>query len=309
MPTPIALLGAGERAKRRANAIWAVPEFYLASIWSKDAKLAHFLAEQHDISFASDILEESIMDVEAVAICTPRHTHGELTRFCLERGLHVLVEPPLTTSLEEAEQLTKLAKQQGKVLEIGHQHRYHPLYREAKTRIEAGGLGTPVFTSLQTFSPTKPSEANQGTDRMTAGGVPFYMIYDLNLLRFLLGEPTEAVFRGSGIGTNGPETGYMMMSFDNGVSAALQVARKTHADLPPAGLSVVCTLGSIHIPADASEMQVYHKTGMETVRRDEDAFEDQIRAFAIAIRQGGSASCNADGALCELRLLHSIKSD
>ena len=63
--------------------------------------------------------------VDAVVIATPATTHFPIARQCLLMGKHVLVEKPLTTSIEDAEALVRLAQQQERVLMVGHTFLYN----------------------------------------------------------------------------------------------------------------------------------------------------------------------------------------
>ena len=62
--------------------------------------------------------------VDIVSICTPAVTHGAIVRAFLSAGAHVLVEKPIATDLEEAEDLIALARSKGLVLTVGHQERF-----------------------------------------------------------------------------------------------------------------------------------------------------------------------------------------
>ncbi len=62
--------------------------------------------------------------VDVVSICSPASTHGEIVRGFLEAGVHVLVEKPIATNLEEADELIALAAAKGLVLTVGHQERF-----------------------------------------------------------------------------------------------------------------------------------------------------------------------------------------
>jgi predicted dehydrogenase len=63
-------------------------------------------------------------EVDLVSICSPASTHGPIVRGFLEAGAHVLVEKPIATDLQEAEELILLAQRSGRVLTVGHQERF-----------------------------------------------------------------------------------------------------------------------------------------------------------------------------------------
>ena len=79
--------------------------------------------------------------LDGVVIATPHATHFALARDCLERGLHVLVEKPLTLRAAEARELAELAQARGVELMTGYQANFTPQARRAKEAIASGELG------------------------------------------------------------------------------------------------------------------------------------------------------------------------
>ncbi|MGQ0742538.1 MAG: Gfo/Idh/MocA family protein, partial [Alphaproteobacteria bacterium] len=61
--------------------------------------------------------------VDVVSVCSPARTHAAIARAFLEEGAHVLVEKPIATDVEDAEELVALAESRGRVLTVGHQER------------------------------------------------------------------------------------------------------------------------------------------------------------------------------------------
>lgn len=85
------------------------------------------------------------MDVEAVAIATPVHTHYNLAKACLENGKHVLIEKPMAGSVEEGEKLVELAQQKGLNLMCDHTFCYTSAVRKMKEIIDSGVLGEILY--------------------------------------------------------------------------------------------------------------------------------------------------------------------
>ncbi len=80
-------------------------------------------------------------DLDAVAICTPPETHFDIARQCLEAGLNVLVEKPLTTRSDEAIELIRVARENDRVLMVGHTFQYNPAVHALKAMIANDQLG------------------------------------------------------------------------------------------------------------------------------------------------------------------------
>jgi predicted dehydrogenase len=79
----------------------------------------------------------SIDSIDAVAVCTEATNHYSAVMACLKAGRHVLVEKPLTTRLEDAEELTALAEESGLTLMVGHTFIYNPAVRKMKEYVKA----------------------------------------------------------------------------------------------------------------------------------------------------------------------------
>jgi predicted dehydrogenase len=83
--------------------------------------------------------------IDAVAICTPVHTHHPLGRAALEAGKHLLIEKPLAASVDQALALVELAENRGLVLEVDHTFVYSPAVRKLASIIESGELGELLY--------------------------------------------------------------------------------------------------------------------------------------------------------------------
>jgi predicted dehydrogenase len=84
-------------------------------------------------------LAQMLADVDVVHVCTPNDTHAPLTHQALEAGRAVVCEKPLATSLADAEAMREAAA--GRVATVPFVYRFHPMVREARARVAAGGLG------------------------------------------------------------------------------------------------------------------------------------------------------------------------
>jgi UDP-N-acetylglucosamine 3-dehydrogenase len=87
--------------------------------------------------------------VSAAHICTPNATHFEVASTFLRHGKHVLVEKPLTLKTEEAFELVRLARDSGRVLCVGHIHRFNNGVRELRKVLTEGKIGNPYYIGLR----------------------------------------------------------------------------------------------------------------------------------------------------------------
>ena len=79
--------------------------------------------------------------IEAVSIVTPNHLHYVVAREFLKRGIHVICDKPLTSTLVDAKKLVKAAEDSGALFVLTHNYTAYPMIRQARAMIEAGDLG------------------------------------------------------------------------------------------------------------------------------------------------------------------------
>lgn len=79
--------------------------------------------------------------MDAVSIVTPNHVHFDPAKKALENGFHVIIDKPITFTVDEAKELEKLSRKTGKVLALTHTYTGYPMVKEAKQRISDGQIG------------------------------------------------------------------------------------------------------------------------------------------------------------------------
>ena len=79
--------------------------------------------------------------MEAVSIVTPNHVHFEPAKLALENGFHVIIDKPITFSLEEAKQLKKIVDSTGNILALTHTYTGYPMVKQARHMVATGQLG------------------------------------------------------------------------------------------------------------------------------------------------------------------------
>lgn len=80
-------------------------------------------------------------EIEAVVIATPLHLHAQMSIDALKAGKHVFCEKAVAYSIEQAKKMALTARETGRILQIGHQRHYNPIYRHAHKLLQEGTLG------------------------------------------------------------------------------------------------------------------------------------------------------------------------
>jgi predicted dehydrogenase len=144
----VAVVGVGALGRHHARILGDTPDATLAAVVDVDEARAREIAAQHGAATHLTDVGALIGQVDAVTIASPTEAHYELAALLLDAGVHVLVEKPMTTTLEQADDLIARAAAKGVVLAVGHTERFNPAVDAARaflTRprfIEVHRLGT-----------------------------------------------------------------------------------------------------------------------------------------------------------------------
>ena len=145
----VGVVGVGALGQHHARIFADLPEATLCGVYDTNRARCAELSSQLGCR-VYDSLEELAKDVEAVSVAVPTVSHREVAGALLEAGRDVLVEKPISTTVEEADALVRLARQGERILQVGHVERFNPAldaYAElgvAPRFIEVHRLG--VFT-------------------------------------------------------------------------------------------------------------------------------------------------------------------
>jgi predicted dehydrogenase len=102
------------------------------------------LAEDRSYASYQDMIAGEALradGIEVVAVVTPNHLHFPVTKACLEAGLHVICDKPLTVTVEEARDLRRIAEAADRILAVTYNYSGYPMIRQAQEMIARGDLG------------------------------------------------------------------------------------------------------------------------------------------------------------------------
>lgn len=185
MKTRVAVIGSGHLGRYHSQKFAQMDSSDLVAVCDINEATAKQLADECGTSPETDY--KSLVDkVDAVAIATPTLTHFEVARFFLEKGKHVFLEKPITTTVSEAETLCQLAEANDLILQVGHVERFNPALVAAQEK-----LMKPLFIEVHRLAPFKP----RGVD---VDVVLDLMIHDLDVVLDLIKSPVVSI---SAVGT------------------------------------------------------------------------------------------------------------
>lgn len=79
--------------------------------------------------------------IDLVTVATPNSTHYEISKAFLEAGFHVLCEKPMTVTVDEGEELVRIAAKTGKICAVNYCYSAYPMIRQARAMVRAGDIG------------------------------------------------------------------------------------------------------------------------------------------------------------------------
>jgi predicted dehydrogenase len=168
--------------QRHCRVYASLRQAQLAGICDAAPEVGHQVAQQYDVPFYRDV-EDLLEHVDAVSLATPTPLHFDLAMRCLAHGVHVLVEKPITETIEQAEMLTQVAESSNLVVQVGHIERFNPAYIELKNVLENM---TVLAINLRRLSPY----AGSNTD---VDVVLDLMVHDIDLALDLMGQEPISV--------------------------------------------------------------------------------------------------------------------
>ena len=283
-PVRTAVIGVGYLGRFHAQKYAALPESKLVAVVDARAEARDSVAAEVGCRAVADY-REILDDVDAVSIATTTPLHFPIAQHCLERGVHVLVEKPITETPGQARTLIETAARHGRILQVGHLERFNSAILAL-----AGTLGTPRFIESHRLAPFK----ERGTD---VNVVLDLMIHDIDLIQSLVGAPIESIDAvGASVFSSGLDIANARIRYASGCVAnttasrvSMKMERKLRLFQDDAYISIdlqqkVLTIvrkppaGAVATPGQVSIEERTYEQG--------DALKFEIEAFLRSVRAG-----------------------
>lgn len=209
----LAVVGVGHLGRHHARVAASLAGIRVVGVHDHHPGRAEEISREFSLPLLPDLADVAVA-AEAVVVATPTPTHAEIAGFFLDRGLHVLVEKPIASTLPQADDLVAHARRAGRVLQVGHVERYNPAIAAAielvrsPRFIEVHRLG--VFTARS----------------LDVDVVLDLMIHDLQIVSALVGRPaTEIRAAGVPVLTDKLDIANARIAFEGGCVANLTASR------------------------------------------------------------------------------------
>lgn len=176
---PVAVVGVGHLGQHHARLLSQIRSS-LAGIVDVDEKRAEKIAAACKTK-TYPTLAPLLGHVRGAVVAVPTPLHYTIGKYCLENGLHCLIEKPLCQTVEEAEELIRIAREKNLILQVGHVERFNPAVLAAQKYIQ-----NPKFIEVNRLGPYDPRVSHIGV-------VLDLMIHDLDIVLSLVQSEVASV--------------------------------------------------------------------------------------------------------------------
>ena len=287
--TRIGVFGVGHLGKHHARILNALPSADLVGVHDIDPQRGEEIAEREKVPYFRE--GEDLLEIcEAADVVTPTTHHHSIAAPAVTAGKHVFVEKPMTKTLDEADDLIRLAAESGVVLQVGHIERFNSAVMEIKRVLER-----PRFIEAHRLSLYSPRVKDVGV-------VVDLMIHDLDLILSLVPSP---VIRFDAVGvpvlTQFEDIANARLTFEDGCVANLTASRVSIQ--PQRRIRIFQRDTYISLDYQKQEIAVFRKLGENEERmmadpmpginhyvlhmnREEDALTTELADFIRCIQEG-----------------------
>jgi predicted dehydrogenase len=209
----VAVIGAGEHGRSHARALKEIPSAELVGVYDLRADRARSVASELECRCFAN-LEEALGDVDAVSVVIPATDHAQVARRAFDSGVDVLMEKPISRTLEEANELVQRAEKDGRILQVGHLERFNPGVAAARKITHH-----PMFFEVHRLGVFSPRSLDVDV-------VFDLMIHDLDLVLWMVAAPVRDVRAvGLAVLSDKVDIANARVEFENGAVANLTASR------------------------------------------------------------------------------------
>lgn len=292
-----------------------VPNANLVAVADLQNGLAESFAREFNIPKWYKSHHDLIADkeVDAVAVITSTSTHKEVVVAVAKSGKAIFCEKPISISLAEAKEILKIIERTGVFFQMGFQRRFDRGYIEAKKKIEAGVIGTPVLLTSTSRDPFRPPL--EFCDPKVSGGLIADMgIHDFDVGKMFMGNIKSVYAVGGALAypelkpIGDIDNAIVNMYFENGTVGVVHLSRNAIFGYDIRA-EIWGTNGSIQIgyfretPIFVMTKEgIIHDVVPHFMERFENAYLNQIQDFVNNVLRDKEPSIKAEDGIAALKV-------
>jgi predicted dehydrogenase len=276
----VAVVGVGSLGQHHARVYSEIEDVELVAIVDTDFNRAKEIALRFQCQAYSQ-LSGLYGLVDAASVVVPTSAHHDVATTLLEHGIHLLLEKPMTTTLEEADRLIDISERSGAMLQVGHIEQFNAGVRALKTH-----LNHPRFIECHRINPFVP----RGTDVHV---ILDLMIHDIDIILSLVpSELTEVRASGTGVLTSNIDIANVRLAFENGCVANITASRVSSVKLRK--IRIFQPNGYFSLDYAKQEMMIYRRIDQggaipeikvdKIIAEKEESLKAELSSFIQSIR-------------------------
>ncbi len=301
-PIAVGVIGVGYAGSLHAAKYAALPAAELVAVADIDERRAQEAGARYQVHAVTDF-RRMLERVRCVSVAVPTQQHYRVARACLEAGVDVLVEKPITATVSDGCELVKAARRHGRVLQVGHLERFNPVVRALSSVISA-----PRFVECHRLAPF----IARGTD---VDVVLDLMIHDIDVISSLVHAPVAQIdATGVTVLTERPDIANARIRFEDGCVANVTASRVSMKR--ERKIRFFQHDAYISLDYDAKKAHVYRMedrsrgwdgiSGQTIVTENGDALRDQIESFLESVATRRDPVVSGEDGLHALRIASAI---
>ncbi|MFH1294742.1 MAG: Gfo/Idh/MocA family oxidoreductase [Candidatus Aenigmatarchaeota archaeon] len=245
-----AVIGVGNMGKHHARLYSQLEESELIAVSDLDETAGKEIGENFNCKFYKDYKEMLRKEqIDVVSVVVPTMFHKDVSVACMNAGKHVLVEKPISDSIENATEMLDAAKRNDVKLAVGHIERFNPAVQKLKTLVKEGKLGeiTSVMAKRVGLFPPQIKDANVIIDLAS---------HDIDVFNYILEKEPKKIYASAGKALINKREDYaeLFMRY-NGTNAIIQVNWITPVKIR--NLSVTGTKGYAELNYISQSLTLY----------------------------------------------------
>lgn len=245
------VIGAGMIGRNHTRVYKEIPECELVGVSDVSESIANDIGNRFGVAYHTDfraLVDQVKPDLASVSV--PTVHHYEVVKELIARGIHVLVEKPITATIEQGQEIIALATEAGVWLAVGHIERFNPAVMELKKRLNEGQLGKPFRIHSKRMGPF-PARIRD------VGVVVDLATHDVDIVRYALGTEIIRVSAetAQGISTDREDIMDCVLRCENGVIGTLNINWMTPTKTRE--LTVTGSQGMFHVNYLTQDLYFY----------------------------------------------------
>lgn len=217
--TRVGVIGVGSMGKNHVRAYSALKHVCeLIGIYDIDEEVTKTVAQSYGIKPYSSV-EALMQDVDAVNIATPTTSHYEIAMKAVNNGINLLIEKPITDSIEEAQTILKAAAKRNLIVQVGHIERFNPAIKALPDILEEQEI---IALDVQRMGPYDPRISDTDV-------IQDLMIHDIDVVNSIVPASIEGISAFARRVKSEKHMDYAVanLTMSNGVIATLTASRST----------------------------------------------------------------------------------